>query len=682
MDNFTRICTEIVEDLKKNGAKNKSQFNKIKLKILNRHKNSGNLNQIPKNADIYFTASEDDRIKFKDILSLKPVRTLSGVAPIALMSDPYPCPHSMKGIGPCSYCPGGPGSPFGDVPQSYTGEEPSTRRAIRNNYDPYLIVFNRLEHYVAMGKIPDKAEIIIQGGTFTFFPKAYQEYFVKHALKAMNDFSKLFFDENGKMDMVKFKKFFELPRTISGESERTASTQNKLLHIKNLDLNDSEVLEKINELIDGNNNNDKSPITKNQINFNNNYNLKDNNGQTHNAPGGNKAQPTNEIAVSAQNNNLILIENKIEDANILAIKRIQNKLKNEDNKNISLKQIQKENETAAIRCVGLTIETKSDFGKLYHGNIMLELGCTRVELGIQSIYDSVLDATNRGNSVADNIESIRILKDLGFKLNFHYMPGLPLTTKEMDVKGLKGLFENPDYMPDMLKIYPCMVMEGTKLYDDWKSGKFSPLTTKEAAEIIAEAKGNVPKWCRIMRVQRDIPTFATASGVDRTNLRQYVEKICKEKNIKCRCIRCREAGFHLKNYQKIDFDKIQISSEEYEASHGKEFFISADDKGDDILFGFARMRFPSQFLREEITENSALIRELHVFSAAAQIGKKSDDSFQHRGLGKSLLAKAEEAARQNGKDKMVIISGIGAREYFRKLGYEREGAYMVKHLKP
>jgi len=661
MDIFNQVCAEIVEELKRHDTKTQRKLNQIKLAVLNRHKSNGSLANIPKNADIYFAASEGDRQKFKELLSLKPVRTLSGVAPIALMSEPYPCPHTMKGIGPCTYCPGGPGSPFGDVPQSYTGKEPSTRRSMRNFYDPYLIVFNRLEHYVAMGKVPDKAEIIIQGGTFTFFPKAYQEYFVKYALKAMNDFSRLFFDEDGNIDMLKFKKFFELPRVMSKEENRTKSIQNKLLHIKHLDFNDLKASAEAEKL-----------FFENNSNFDNLYF----NEKSDNASGKELATNQNEIAVSAQNTSPDLIETK--NANIKAIKNIQNKLKSEDITPLSLKQIQKENETSMIRCVGLTIETKSDFGKLYHGNIMLELGCTRVEIGIQSIYDDVLEATHRGNTAADNIGSISILKDLGFKINAHYMPGLPLTTKEMDLMGLKELFENPDYKPDMLKIYPCMVMEGTKLYDEWKNGKFNPLTTKEAAEIIAEAKRFVPQWCRIMRVQRDIPTFATASGVDRTNLRQYVEKICKERGINCKCIRCREAGFHLKNNEKFDFKKIKISVTEYAASQGKEFFISADEPKQDVLFGFVRMRFPSQFLREEITKDSALIRELHVFSAAAQIGKKDEGSFQHRGIGKSLLARAEEIARQNGKNKIVVISGIGAREYFRKFGYELEGVYMVK----
>ena len=658
MDELKHACIGILDEIRKNSPRTQHELNQIKLKILNKCKTNGKMSYIPKNADIYFAASDDERQKLKELLSLKPVRTISGVAPIALMSEPYPCPHTIKGIGPCSYCPGGPGSIFGDVPQSYTGKEPSTRRAIRNHYDPYLIVFNRLEHYIAMGKIPDKAEIIVQGGTFTFFPKAYQEYFIKYALKAMNDFSKLFF-ENGNIDMLKFKEFFELPRALSEDDKRTEKIQQKLLHIKNLDLNDFEVKKKIDCLFfESFNDNDIDALGKSENNI------------------------ANEINASKQNQSLKIIENinLNQNPNALAIKNIQKKLQIDDNKNLTLKQIQKENETSFIRCVGLTIETKSDFGKLYHGNLMLELGCTRVEIGIQSIYDNVLTATNRDNTTADNIESIRILKDLGFKINCHYMPGLPLTTKEMDIEGLKTLFESPDYRPDMLKIYPCMVMEGTKLYDDWKAGKFKPLTTKEAAEIIAEAKRFVPEFVRITRIQRDIPTYVTSSGVDRTNLRQYVEKLCKEKGIKCRCIRCREAGLNSIQNKDIRLENLKIKAVEYEASHGKEFFISAEDIENDVIFGYCRLRFPSQVLREEITKDSALIRELHVYSAAVQIGKKSNDSFQHRGIGKSLMAKAEEIAKQHGKDKIVVISGIGAKQYFARLGYNYDGPYMSKML--
>ncbi len=634
MSHFNKACNEILEEMKITKVTTKHEINRIKISVINKYKSQG-MTQIPKNSDIFIAASDDQRKQFNELLSLKPVRTISGVAPIALMSDPYPCPHTMKGIGPCTYCPGGPGSVFGNMPQSYTGKEPSTRRSIRNNYDPYLIVFNRLEHYIAMGKIPDKVELIIQGGTFTFFPRQYQEYFVKYALKAMNDFSSIFFDIDGELDILKFRNFFELPRTLNLEDERTKTVQQKLLYIKNFNLN----------------NFNQTKIVEDNSEHNSGDNIEGNS------------------------------EDKMHVKNILAMKRVQQKLKIENSQSLSLNEVQKQNETSFIRCVGLTIETKSDFGKLYHGNLMLELGCTRVEIGIQSIYNHVLEATNRGNTVADNIESIRILKEIGFKINSHYMPGLPYTTKEMDLHGLRQLFENPDYRPDLLKIYPCMVMEGTKLYEDWKAGKFNPLTTSEAAEIISEAKRYFPEYVRIVRIQRDIPTNVTSAGVDKTNLRQYVEKLCIEKNIKCRCIRCREAGFDLikkKNIESFDINNIELKIIEYEASNGIEFFISAEDVINDVLIGYCRLRFPSQFLRPEITENSALVRELHVYSSAVQIGKKSEHSFQHRGIGKRLMEKAEEITKQHGKKKLVVLSGIGAKQYFLKLGYSYDGCYMSK----
>jgi len=651
-----QICQEILKEAKKNNVQDLNKFNHIKLEVLNRLK----YQTIPKNATIASIASEEDRKLFKKILSMKPVRTISGVAPIALMTDPYPCPHTIKGIGPCTYCPGGPGSPFGDVPQSYTGKEPSTRRAIRNHYDPYLGVFNRLEHYVVMNSVPEKCEVILQGGTFPFSPHTYQDYFVKYLLKAMNDFSRLFYDDDLNKD--KFNKFFEMPSDVK-DKERTERIHKKLFFIKNLDLSNKKTLNSINDLFFNDNsiNNGKN---KNEIIVQ----WKKFNGK-------------NKNYYNETNSNLITIKNNIENnsnSNIVAMKKVLAKVNVQNNPSITLEQIQKENETARIRCIGLTIETKSDYGKLIHGNQMLKLGCTRVEIGIQSIYDEVLEKTNRGNTVQDNIESIRILKDLGFKINAHYMPGLPYTTKEMDQKGLKALFEDPNYRPDMLKIYPCMVMPGTKLYDDWKAGKFTPLTTAEAAELIADMFSYIPEWCRVMRVQRDIPTYATASGVDRTNLRQYVEKVCKEKGIKPRDIRAREAGMNnLKNNNAL-LKNINIKIIEYEASDGKEYFIEAEDTEEDVLIGYCRLRFPSQFLRPEITEDSALIRELHVYSLAVSIGKTSEDSLQHRGIGKKLMQKAEEIVKQKGKNKIVVIAGVGAKQYFEKLGYNHDGPYMSK----
>jgi len=534
------------------------------------------LKKIPRDIDILLNADIKDIPKIRKFLLAKPTRTISGVAVCAIMTKPHNCPH-----GRCSYCPGGVNSVFGTVPQSYTGKEPATRRAIRNNYDAYLQVMNRLEQYIAAAHVPDKLELIIMGGTFPSCSKAYQESFTKNSLQAMNDFSSLFISKDNKLNLIKFKKFFELPGDIANE-KRTKRIHKKLLKIKN--------------------------------------------------------------------------------------------------KKTSLESEQIKNEKSNIRCIGITIETKPDYGKLEQGNEMLRLGCTRVELGIQTVYDRVLEKINRGHLVKDSIESTRILKDLGFKINYQIMPGLPGVTKKQDLDALKTLFKDENFKPDMLKIYPCMVLEGTRLFQEYKKGKFKPLTTKQAANLIIKLKKFIPEYVRIMRVQRDIPTFMTEAGVDKTNLRQYVEKLCKEKGIKCRCIRCRETGINIMNNKTININNIQIKIIGYEASKGKEFFIAAEDKKNDILFGYCRLRFPSQFLRKEITKDSSLVRELHIYSLAVPIGKKSDESFQHRGIGKKLLKTAEEVSSKNRKDKIVVISGIGARQYFAKLGYKKQGPYMVKTI--
>jgi len=252
------------------------------------------------------------------------------------------------------------------------------------------------------------------------------------------------------------------------------------------------------------------------------------------------------------------------------------------------------------------------------------------------------------------------------------MLGLPDVDEEEDLFSLYSLFSMEEFQPDMLKLYPCMVMKGTKLYNLWKKKKFKPLTTAKAARIIAKFKKYVPPFCRIMRVQRDIPTFMAEAGVDRTNLRQYVEKTCKKKKIKCQCIRCREPKLN-----KVS-KKVRIIERGYIASGGNEFFISAEDVKNDFILGFVRLRFPNNSLRREIDDESALIRELHVYGSAVQIGKKG--KIQHKGIGKALMKKAENTAKTYYKKKMVVISGVGAREYFRKLGYHREGHYMVKKL--
>ncbi len=340
-----------------------------------------------------------------------------------------------------------------------------------------------------------------------------------------------------------------------------------------------------------------------------------------------------------------------------------------------LKAAQELNESSLHRCVGLTIETRPDFSKREQIDRFLELGATRVELGVQTTSDEVYKKANRGHTVGDVVEATRLLKDSGFKVCYHYMPGLFVDMKK-DIELFSRLFENPDFRPDMLKIYPTLIIKGTKLYDMWKKGDYKPYSNSEAIEAIAMMKSLVPEYVRIMRVQRDIPAYNIESGSNLGNLREEVEKKCAELGIQCRCIRCREAGHKLYK-KKISSENPEISVLKYEASGGTEFFISKEDRKNDILEGYVRMRYPSESFRSEIDKDSALIRELKVVGATIPVGEKGE-GLQHKGLGSELMSKAEEIARQEGKKKIVVISAVGTRKYYEKLGYVRDGPYMSK----
>jgi elongator complex protein 3 len=540
----------------------KTELSRLKIRLCSKYR----IKEMPSDIEILMSLEGKEMESLKKYLQTKPVRSLSGVAVCAVMTRPRQCPH-----GKCIYCPGGPKSFFGNVPQSYTGHEPASRRAIRNRFDPYLQVFNRLEQYLVAGHMPEKLEVIIMGGTFPAYPKKYQSEFVTYLFKAMNDFSEEFF-RKGPLDLKKFKEFFELPGKLK-DKRREASIRRKVIALR-------------------------------------------------------------------------------------------------DSRRTTLEREQSKNEKSKVRCVGLTIETRPDYAKLADLNLMLSLGCTRVELGVQSLSNAILERIERGHTVEATVKATQRLKDLGFKVNYHVMLGLPGSNEHSDISTFRELFSNPNFRPDMLKIYPCMVLKGTKLYSLYKSEKYKPLTTEQAAPMISTIKTIVPKYVRIMRVQRDIPTAIAEAGVDRTNLRQYVEKLMRKNKAVCRCIRCREIG------RLGGKGKPHLKILSYDASCGREYFISMEDEN--ALFGFCRLRIPSQHLRREITGESALVRELHVYGEPAPIGKRG--SIQHRGLGKQLLQKAEQIALENHRKKIVVISGVGVREYYRSRGYRRQGPYMVKHL--
>lgn len=345
----------------------------------------------------------------------------------------------------------------------------------------------------------------------------------------------------------------------------------------------------------------------------------------------------------------------------------------------TLDEAKKVAETSRRRVVGTTLETRPDWCTPRHIDQMLELGTTRVELGVQILDDVVYKKIIRGHTVSDVRNAFSWAKDSSLKINAHIMPGLPGSNLDNDLEKFKLLFEDSSFRPDMLKIYPCLVIESAPLYHLWKAGKYTPLTTEETAEFIAKAYEFIPPYVRVMRIQRDIPSPIIQAGNKSSNLRQLVEEEIEKRKIISQDIRSREIGF--KEYLhavKKDFESIKLEPIEYDSSNGKEIFIQAvDQKGS--LYGFVRLRIPHEPFRPEITKNTGLIRELHVYGPAQKLADKSSNSVQHQGLGKKLMAEAERIARDKWNcNRMIVIAGLGVRAYYYKLGYTPLGPYVVK----
>ncbi|MFH1895557.1 MAG: tRNA uridine(34) 5-carboxymethylaminomethyl modification radical SAM/GNAT enzyme Elp3 [archaeon] len=512
---------EIIELILSGKISSKEELDKIKLKTARKHF----LEVFPSNPDIICFASAKERQNKKlHLLSIKPIRSLSGIVSVAIMPKPLPCP------GKCIYC---PSSLLPDVitPKSYTGREPTTMRAISNDFDAVKQIQNRISQLQLTGHSTEKIELIVMGGTFLSAPLSYQKKFMLDCFNAVNNTTS-----------------FSLEKAI-----------------------------------------DKAQHSKNRL-------------------------------------------------------------------------------------IGITFETRPDFCGKKEINNLLSFGATRVELGVQTLDDKIYEKIKRGHKVSDVINSTSLLRDSCFKFAYHLMPGLPGSTPKEDLRVFKKVFSDPCFKPDMLKIYPCLVIKGTELYEDWKKGNFEPYSTQKAAKLIARMKSFVPEWVRIMRIQRDIPSTVVSGGVKHTNLRQLIEVEMKKHGWKCSCIRCREIG-----RAKEKISKPELVVQEYDASNGKEFFISIKDKNS--LYGFCRLRFPFSPFRKELTNKTALLRELHVYSKALALSELPEENeFQHKGFGKTLLAKAEEIALNAGYNKLAVISGVGAREYYWKLGYKNDGPFVSKLL--
>ena len=331
-----------------------------------------------------------------------------------------------------------------------------------------------------------------------------------------------------------------------------------------------------------------------------------------------------------------------------------------------------ENEKARSRCIGLTVETRPDWFYEKEIDLALSYGTTKVELGVQSTYDDVYDQTLRGHRVQDVIRSTQLSKDAGFKVLYHIMPGLSGPDMDSDLATFRRIFDNENFRPDMLKIYPTLVVQGTKYYENYISGKYRSYETEEAVELISEYFRWIPNYVRIHRIQRDIPVYKIVQGVKRSDIHDLAIKRALEKGIEIKEIRYREIG----RYKDIA-GKVSIEITRYNASGGQEFFIEAVDEKYRIL-SFIRLRFPSDKSHRHEMLDSSIIREIKTFGVEAKIGERGD--VQHRGFGRKLLEEAERITSEGGYKRINVISGIGVREYFRKWGYERFGPYMSKLL--
>jgi elongator complex protein 3 len=350
----------------------------------------------------------------------------------------------------------------------------------------------------------------------------------------------------------------------------------------------------------------------------------------------------------------------------------------------SLEEAKKNAETSCIRNVGITVETRPDWAKEAHVDSMLNLGVTRVEMGVQNPRDQIYRVVGRKHKVQDVIEATRIMKDAGLKIVYHMMPGLPSSNQEKDLEAFREIFGNPNFKPDMIKIYPCLVLKGTKAYEWYRAGKYKPYTSDEAARLIVKIKKVIPPWARIMRVQRDIPAQLIIAGVNKSNLRQLVHQKMKEQGIECRCIRCREVGHRIIiDKVKPNADKVKILTTKYMASEGEEIFISAEDTENDVLIGYLRLRLPSETAhRPELRDqHCSIVRELHVYGPLVPVGMHLAKAWQHKGYGSILLNEAEHITRKDyDLKRILVISALGTKQYYMRFGYQYYGVYMSKLL--
>ncbi|MCY3779435.1 MAG: tRNA uridine(34) 5-carboxymethylaminomethyl modification radical SAM/GNAT enzyme Elp3 [Chloroflexi bacterium] len=537
----------------------------------------------------------DENLLYK--LRRKPVRTLSGVTPLTVLTKPFPCP------GTCIFCPN-------DVrmPKSYLADEPGAQRAEKNAFDPYLQTWTRLQTYRNLGHSTDKIEIIILGGTWSFYPETYQIWFIKRIFDALHDFG------NG------------IDRRDEASAALRAKSQFTGEPVTAVAIRGAEMTATYNQTV--------QDIYADEMTRSRGM--------------------ADEIAAGLRQRGIV----------------------DEYATWAELEAAQRENETAACRSVGLVIETRPDHISEEEVIRIRRLGCTKVQIGFQSLNDRVLALNKRGHDVAATRRAVRLLRLAGFKIHAHWMPNLYGSAPEADLADYETLFGDPDFRPDELKIYPCSLIESAELMQQYQAGEWRPYSHDELLELLLSCFKRTPEYCRLTRVIRDIPGTDIVDGNKVTNFRQLVEREMERRGEACMDIRSRE----IRRKQVTSAD-LRLECLSYRSSIGEEIFLQLiTDERD--LAAFLRLSLPDRSEKALVAElgGCAMIREVHVYGLALGIGSASGGRAQHAGLGTRLIERAADIAAERGYQRLGVISAIGTREYYRKRGFVDGELYQLRDL--
>jgi elongator complex protein 3 len=578
---------------------------------------------------------DDLVLNHPDLLSkiqMKPMRTQSGVTPVTVLTKPYPCP------GQCIFCPS-------DVrmPKSYMSDEPGAQRAERNKFDPYLQTYRRIQALHEIGHSVDKIEIIILGGTWSFYPESYQIWFIKRIFDALNEFG------------VVPDQTSELEKSIPEYFIPPHFGKNFLSKVQNPDTFKQIPDYKVNHL-----ENDKTWIEG----------VKAENDWLQNAEAITRLakSPYNQVVTKIIKNTRGQLHEEYEKANWQ-----------------ELEQAHKINETALCRSVGLVIETRPDHISPEEVLRIRRLGCTKVQIGFQSTDDEVLKLNQRGHDNLATITAIKLLRLGGFKIHGHWMANLYGSNPELDITGYKKMFNDDGYKPDELKIYPCSLIETAELVHYFEAGKWQPYNQEELTRVVAEAIGSTPEYCRLTRIIRDIPSTDIMVGNKLTNFREFAEKYMDDKGIIKSDIRSREVKHLQVKRSELTLDRL-----EYKTTIGTEIFLQFITK-DRQIAGFLRLSLPNvDDLKTKVKpfthpfsdelDHSSMIREVHIYGKTVDIGDKESGKAQHVGLGTELISEAVKISKELGYKQINVISAIGTRGYYRKKGFSDGSLYQFIKL--